>query len=203
MTDKKEKKHFTKATSALVEASNQPLPDTFTDRQRQIFQFVMRGFTQTAIAKALEVSQPYIAAELRRMREKMAKQARDLDQEVFIGETLNVYEQVKYKGWELYQNNKDTNPNVAAKALDTIMSAQERSLKVLTDVGIIQKAKQEHEHTVKVAPFMENFEKMDDTAKRKALNNIIDVQLSDLAEPEPPMLVEGEIEDDDDMATEE
>lgn len=198
MTKKKDKiKPFSEATSALLEAVNDPLPDTFTDRQREIYQFVMRGFKQKAIAQHLGVSQPYIAAELKRMREKMGKQISKLDQNTYIGETLNTFQEVQFKAWELFHTNKDTNPAVAAKALDLVMTSKERSLKALMDVGIVQKAKQEHEHTMKVVPFIEKFEQMDDQAKQAALKNVIDIQLNDLEEPEPPQLIEGEIEDDD------
>lgn len=189
----------TKETDKLYQILNEPLPEEFTDQMTQVYQMRLRGLKQTQIASMLGVSQPRVARILKDMRAIMAAQTRDLDQEVFIGETVNVFKEAQYKAWELYTLHKTDNPNVAAKALDIIMSAQEKSLKALSDVGIIRKAAVEHEHTLKVAPFVEKFQNMPKEERGNMLRNVIEVQMADLEEPEPPKLeaeIEGDTEND-------
>lgn len=163
----------------------------------QVYQMRLRGLKQTQMAEMLGVSQPRVARIMKDMRKIMAQQTRDLDQEVFIGETVNIFKEAQYKAWELYALHKQDNPNVAAKALDIIMSAQEKSLKALADVGIIRRAAVEHEHQVKVAPFVERFESLPKEERGNMLRNVIEVQMAELEEPEPPQLEDGDIEDGD------
>lgn len=189
----------TKKTDKIYELLTEPLPEEFTDQMTQIYQMRLRGLKQKQMAEMLGVSQPRVARIMKDMREIMAKQTRDLDQEVFLGETVNIFKEAQYKAWELYTLHKNDNPNVAAKALDIIMTAQEKSLKALADVGIIRRAAVEHEHQVKVAPFVEKFESLPKEQRGNMLRNVIEVQMADLEEPEPPQLeaeIEGDIEDD-------
>lgn len=190
----------TKETDKIAALINEPLPEEFTDQMVQVYQMRLRGLKQTQIANMLGVSQPRVARILKDMRKIMAQQTRDLDQEVFVGETVNIFKEAQYKAWELYSLHKQDNPNVAAKALDIIMSAQEKSLKALADVGIIRRAAVEHEHQVKVAPFIEQFESLPQDKKSVMLKDVIEVHMKELAEPEPPALpeeIEGEHEDDE------
>lgn len=187
----------TKATDKIYELLTEPLPEEFTDQMVQVYQMRLRGLKQTQMAEMLGVSQPRVARIMKDMRKIMAQQTRDLDQEVFIGETVNIFKEAQYKAWELYALHKQDNPNVAAKALDIIMSAQEKSLKALADVGIIRRAAVEHEHQVKVAPFVERFESLPKEERGNMLRNVIEVQMAELEEPEPPQLEDGDIEDGD------
>lgn len=203
---KKKKDEMVKAPSKIAEAIDNlvknPAPE-LTERQRRIINFTLRGFTQTAIAKVEEVSQPYINKEIKKIREIHKAQGRDIDQELVVGETVSIYQEVERQAWALYFEHKTDKPSAANKALDTVMASRDKTSKLLMDLGILNRKAVEHDHNIKVAPFMEKFDNMRDEAKQAELKNIIDVSFNELEEPEPPQLVadlevEGELEDADD-----
>lgn len=194
MANKKDKNHYGMVKDPLDLADHmsdviENPPEELTERQRRILKYRIHGMTQTAIAKLEKVSQPMIAKEMRRIKKVFADKGRQIDQEVVVGETTHLYGEVEKRGWEMYFTHKDDKPASALKALETVMGARERTLKLLMDVGLMKKVATEHEHTLKVAPFVQQFEQLDPQEKQAALKNVIDVQLQELQEPEPPQLV--------------
>lgn len=164
-------------------------PSDLSERQRRIINFRLRGFTQKAIAKVEDVSQPMIAKEIAKIREIYKLQGRTVDQELVVGEAVSIYQEVERRSWEIYFLHKKSTPTAAMKALDTVMASREKTHKLLMDLGIMRKAASSVEHTFKVAPFIEQFEQMPIEEKERRLSNIIDSSLSDLKEPEPPQLL--------------
>jgi hypothetical protein len=159
------------------------------DRQARIVKYRMRGLSQQAIATLEEVSQPVIAREMKRIRKIFAESGRQIDQDVVVGESMNLYEEVKRKGWELYYKAQESKSlGDANKALSTVMSAHERSLSLMMDLGLIRRAAIEHQHSV--APFLEKWEQQSKEDRRIVIEGVIDTQLSDLEEPTPPLLEE-------------
>lgn len=169
-------------------------PEELSERQRRIVNYQYRGLTQKAIAQLEDVSQPYISAQIKKIREVYKSVGRTIDQEVVVGETVSVYGEVEQRAWELYFKHKDTTPSAANKALDTVMTSREKTVKLFMDLGIMNRKAIEHEHTVKAVPFLEQFENMKEEAKQAELQNVIEVSLTTLEEPEPPQL-EADIED--------
>lgn len=164
-------------------------PNELNERQRRIVNYRLRGLTQTAIADLESVSQPYIAKEMRRIREIYKEQGRTIDQEMVVGETVSLYQEVEKRAWELYFAHKKDKPSAANKALDTVMVSREKTVKLMMDLGIMRKAATEVEHTVHVAPFIQQFSSLSSEEKQAALSNVISANLSNLEEPEPPQLM--------------
>ena len=194
------KNEETEATdlAAAVDTLSRNLPPELTERQKRIFGFRLRNFTQTAIAKVEGVSQPMIAKEVRKIKEVLKEHGRTIDQELVVGEALTVHQEVERRAWEIFFKQKDDKPSAALKALDTVMTARDKTHKLLMDVGAIKKAAVEHEHTMKVAPFVERFQEMKDSEKQDALRDVIEVHMGELEEPEPPQLVADlEIDEED------
>jgi phage terminase small subunit len=171
-------------------------PAELNERQRRIVNYKLRGLTQTAIAQLEEVSQPYIAAQLKKIREVYAAIGRTIDQEQVVGETVSLYSEVEQRAWEMFFKHKDTNPAAANKALDTVMTSRDKSNKLMMDLGILARKAIEHDHTLKVAPFFEEFDNMDEKEKQTRLRGVIHGSLNTLEEPEAPQL-EADIEDAD------
>lgn len=199
----KQKKEETEATdlAQAVDTLSKNLPSELTDRQQRIFGLRLRNFTQSAIAKVEGVSQPMIAKEIRKIKQVLKEHGRTIDQELVVGEAITVHQEVERRAWEIFFKQKEDKPSAALKALDTVMSARDKTHKLLMDVGAIKKAAVEHEHTMKVAPFVEKFQEMQEADKQDALRNVIEVHMNELEEPEPPQLPadieDAEIEEDD------
>jgi hypothetical protein len=189
----------------LAEDSLAELPAELTERQRSIYNLKLRGLTQAAIAKVVKnkdgglgVSQPMIAKEWRKIKQVFKDQGRNIDQEQVVGESVSLYQEVEQRAWEMYFTHKAEKPSAANKALDTVMAAREKTNKLMMDLGILQKAKIEHEHTMTVAPFFQQFDNLEEEQKQNALRNVIDVHLGELEEPEPPqLLADLELEEDE------
>jgi transcriptional regulator len=163
-------------------------PHDLTERQRRIVNYRMRGLTQQAIANLEKVSQPFIAKEMRTIRQVYKEQGRTIDQEQVLGETVSLYQEIEQRAWEIFFAHKKEKPSAANKALDTVMQARERTVKLMMDLGIMKKAATEVEHTVHVAPFIQQFSSLSTEEKQAALSSVLSANLRELDEPEPPQL---------------
>jgi len=200
MTKKKSRGHYAEIKSptdlaAAMDGLVKDPPSELNERQRRIVNYKLRGLTQTAIAQLEDVSQPYIAKQLKKIREVYAAIGRTIDQEQVVGETVSLYSEVEQRAWEMFFKHKDTNPNAANKALDTVMTSRDKSNKLMMDLGILARKAVEHDHKVTVAPFFEEFDSMDEIEKQKRLRTVIHGSLHKLEEPEPPQLEADIIED--------
>ena len=168
-------------------------------RQRTIVRYKMRGLSQKAIADALSITQPLVSMELSKIRKMQKERVASIDQNLVVGESLSVYEDTRDKGYALYtQAQQQGDLGAQAKALSVIMSAQKEQNKLLMELGILQRAAKQHNHNVKLPPLMEDFHKN----KHRITATIIDTQLTELEDPEPPML-EADFDDLPEEDTEE
>jgi predicted transcriptional regulator len=159
-----------------------------TDQQTHIQALRFRGVSQGAIAKVLGVSQPYIHKQLKRIKEIHAEKGAQIDQDVFVGMSVSKFDLLEQKAWEIYSKEsakEKVNTAVQMQALQTIASLQEKKAKLLLDLGLLKRAAQQHEHTIKpVGPtFVDTWE----ASKRENLaQDIIFSQMKALPEPEAP-----------------
>jgi predicted XRE-type DNA-binding protein len=166
------------------------IPDTLTDKQHQIVKFMMRGMSQTAIAKVLGINQSVISRQAKLIRKKFAKAGTEIQQGVVVGESLNLFKEIEHRGWEIYHLAKQKGKlGDANKALGTIMTSREKGLNLLMNLGLIKRAKIEHEHTVGVSPLVKQW--TEGEAQRKMIvTSIVETQLEELDKPVPPQEIE-------------
>lgn len=167
-------------TTTIAEREQDDPYDGLSDRQRTIARMRLRGLTQKTIAKFLGVSQPVISKECKRIREHMQARGESIDQDVTIGETVTLYEEVEYKAWELYHTGEAGDK---AKALSLIMQARDKHVKLLMDVGRLERAGNKTSVELSVSPLVKNW---DDEKKSEVVDAIVTSQLTALPEPEPP-----------------
>jgi len=185
MTDKKTSEIVALADDALTNA-----PSELTERQLRIVNYKLRGMTQASMAKLESVSQPMISKEITAIKAVYKEQGMSIDQDMVVGESVHLFGEVEQRGWEIFHlSKKNDKPGAANSALMTIMSAREKSIKLLMELGILKKAPTEHEHTMKIAPFLEKFKDMKEEDRQAELKGFIDVSLNELEEPEPPLLL--------------
>ncbi len=181
------------AGQMLTTLESLEMPEDLTDRQKEVLKLRLRGLSQTAIAKVLGISQPVVNRHFKAIRKKMERDGKSINQDVVVGESLALFTEVEQRAWELYYTAKQKEKlNDANKALQLVLSAREKGLTLLMDLGLVKRAAVEHEHKV-VSPLVKQWQ--DNVAQKKlVVTQVIATQLEELAEPVPPAL-EEDIED--------
>jgi len=182
------------ASKALQEVGLEDAFKELTSRQQMVYRFRMRKIPQTTIATMLNISQPTVARELAAIRAHFKETGSEVDQEVTIGESVCLFDEIATKAWEVYTNSES--PGDQLKALGTIMAAKEKQLKLLMDVGRLEKAgtKSTIEHTV--SPLVQEWS---DVQKKLAAGSIVEATFTVQEEPLPPDELETEdfLDDED------
>lgn len=182
MTGKKAEKlaRLSAAADALAPKieDQQVLLKELSEQQQLIARLKLRGMSQKAIANVLDVTPQRISQEVRTIREHFRARGASVNQEVVVGETVTLYEEVERKAWEVF-NDKD-NPK-KLRALDTVMSAREKHLKLLMDLGLMKRAAIEHQHGIAKSPV---FESLTPEKRQEIVARIIEQPTG--AAPTPP-----------------
>ena len=154
------------------------------EQQRSIYRLKLRGLSQDLIAKVLNISQPAVSKHLKNIRAHMERRGSQINQDVMVGETTSLYEEVEHKAWDAYYSTKE--PGDQLKALQVVMQAREKHVNLLTTLGRIEKAAQKSTVEITVSPLVQ---KWSTGQAQIAVSKIIEAQLSELPQPEPPKLI--------------
>lgn len=157
-----------------------------TEQQQLIARFKLRGLSQKALANLLDVTPARISQEVKAIRQHFQARGSYVDQAVTVGETSTLYEEVERRAWEVYHDPNDSSKRL--RALETVMSARERHIKLLMDLGLMKRAAIEHQHGVAVSPVMEA---LTPERREEIVARIIEPTAG--AEPTPP---EDDFEDE-------
>lgn len=163
-----------------------------TERQTLIQRLRLRGMSQQAIGRVLSISQPMVHKELKNINKIHEKKGVSVKKELVVGKSLSIFEEVAYKAWEIYGSTEDDKAKL--NALNTVMNATEKQVKLLTDLGLVERAAERvnHTHELKKAPLLEEW---NTEGRAKLAENILTAQLNPLEEPEPPEDEDPSIED--------
>lgn len=165
-----------------------------TERQKRIARLRMRGLSQQAIANLEKVSQPIISQELRKIKDWQAERGANVDQNVIVGSTGTLYEDVEQMAWQMYYT-PEISVGEKAKCLAVVMSAREKHTKLLMDLGLIKKASTEVTVKHHISPFLEQWS--DKQGKKKLADALVAQDLKALPEPAPDQdVVEGEFSEE-------
>lgn len=165
-----------------------------TERQKRIARLRMRGLSQQAIANLEKVSQPIISQELRKIKDWQAERGANVDQNVIVGSTGTLYEDVEQMAWQMYYT-PEISVGEKAKCLAVVMAAREKHTKLLMDLGLIKKASTEVTVKHEISPFLSQWN--DKRSKKQLADSLVAQDLKALPEPSPePDVVEGEFSED-------
>lgn len=153
-----------------------------TERQKRIARLRMRGLSQQAIANLEKVSQPIISQELRKIKDWQAERGANVDQNVIVGSTGTLYEDVEQMAWQMYYT-PEIGVSEKAKCLVVVMSAREKHTKLLMDLGLIKKASTEVTVKHHISPFLEQWS--DKRGKKQLADSLVSQDLKALPEPHP------------------
>jgi DNA-binding CsgD family transcriptional regulator len=166
------------------------LAPELTDQQRSILRYKLRGMRQESIASVMNVSQPYISKQLKKIREFHLQRGTDINQSIVVGENVAFYEEIEREAWSLYYNKEHEDK---LKALQTLLSARKDANKLLMDVGVLKRSPTEHVHEHTATPLIQKLREARQT--KELVIDAIEVTHEELPEPEPPQL-EANIEEE-------
>lgn len=160
-----------------------------TERQKRIARLRMRGLSQQAIANLENVSQPIISQELKKIKDWQAERGANVDQNVIVGNTGTLYEEVEQMAWQMYYT-QGISVGEKAKCLAVVMSAREKHTRLLMDLGLIKKADTNVKVTHEISPFLQQWKQKD---KKQLADTIVSSQLKALPEPAPEEITDAEL----------
>lgn len=174
----------------LVEDSADPFYG-LSERQKSIAKMSLRGITQAAMGQILGIDQSMVSRELKKVNEHLTAKGTTLNQAAVVGRSLSVYEEVQHKAWELFSTTSDIGHK--NKALNTVLVAQDKQIKLLMDLGMVKRAAQEVNHNLDPSEFIKKWRTGE---LQTAATAFLEAQLSPLEEPTPPEdVVEGDYEE--------
>lgn len=162
-----------------------------TDKQRQVLKLKLRGFTQKAIGEVMGISQPAVSKHWNKIQTRFATIGATIDQHQVVGESVSLFQEIEEQAWNLFYTAKQVGKlGDANKALSSIMTARDKSLNLLMDLGLLRRAAVEHEHMVSASPLIEAWRKGDAQKKMSVTTRVIETQLDMLEDPLPPVDIE-------------
>ena len=193
---KQKKKELTGDDLAIVEKETKAITSYagLSDRQIRIQKLVIRGGTEPVIAKLLGISRASVAKEKAKIRLTNRTKLEALDKEDFMADTISLFEEVEKTAWGVFSESDGASKN---RSLQLILDVREKQIKMLMDLGIIERAAQKQDVNLNFngSPLLENW---DVDGRRNFSASIIDAQLTDLEEPEPPEVIDAEFEEEED-----
>lgn len=168
------------AAKEFAESLKDPF-EGLTERQRRLVRLRFRGMSWETAGKMVGISDHTVWQEANAIKAHYEKCGMSVDQNLLVGESLSVFDEVSAQAWQLAMNN-EASPGEKIKALQLVLSAKEKQNKLLLDIGVMQKATTKHEHVLSVSPWVEQLQKNDRT---QITRNLLESQFSQLDEPLP------------------
>ena len=124
--------------------------EEIAERRRTVLRMRMRGVAYREIAKKLGVGYLTIKRDLEEIQKKTKERIGRFEREYALSQSLSVYEEVETSAWQDYHVATPGSSN-RASFLAQIRAARGDQVKLLMDVGLIDRAAQEvkhkHEHS--------------------------------------------------------
>lgn len=149
-----------------------------TTQQRMVMSFRRRGWSIRGIAKQLGLSATRIHAIVKEAREILAKQITEQTVAEHVSDAVSVYEEVEQEALNM-MTNIDLDPNTKLRAMNTVLSARDKQVKLLMDLGFVERVAQKTETNVTVN-VLQGWET---ELKRNLSAQIIESQLQPLEDP--------------------
>jgi hypothetical protein len=152
-----------------------------TDEQQVILRLRLRGMTIRAIAKGMNVSPAVIHREVTKIREIKAESLTSRPTEHHAADAITLYEEVEQSALEIYTES-GSDRNMQLRALSTALQARDKHVKLLMDLGIMQKAQVDKPTTNINIGILEGWSGQ---VKQMVTNSILEAQLTPLEAPVP------------------
>lgn len=149
------------------------------DRRKKVQSLLLRGLTITNIAQLLKVQPKTVKSDITAIKRANLKKIDDFQQELFVGESFAVFEELIEQGWKEFLSNKEGDAR-RIKALDFIRTTANDKIRLLKETGMV---KTEGEHVTVTHTFDIPW---DDATQRKVAMALLQEKLTpQLAAPTP------------------
>lgn len=156
-----------------------------SEQQQLIFRLRSRGMSLQSIGNAVGVSKTYVHKILAQVKEIQGRSITERTVAEHVGEAISIYGEVEQEALQIMDGSKD--PNIKLKAMSTIMTARDKQVKLLMDLGYMERVAQKTETNLTV----QVLQGWDAKLRQQLSATIIESQLQDLEDPVP--MLEGEI----------
>ena len=122
--------------------------DELSDRRQEVMRLRMQGYGYRSIAEKLDIGHMTVKRDLEIVRKENREKISNFERDHLLSETISVYENVEAEAWTQYRTG-GSNPAQKARFLDVVRAARGDQVKLLTELGFLQRAPTEVQHTVK------------------------------------------------------
>lgn len=122
--------------------------DEIQDRRKQVLRMRLQGHGYRSIAEKLEIGHMTVKRDLEVIRQENRQKVTQFERDGLLAETISVYENVEAEAWLQYRSG-GTNAAQKARFLDVVRAARGDQVKLMTELGFLQKAPAQVQHMVK------------------------------------------------------
>lgn len=115
------------------------------ERRQMVIRLRLQGMTLREIAKELNTGYMSVKRDLDLVREEVGKKVGQFDRDYALGKSISVYEQIESEAWQQFYSVPNGTP-ARAQFLNLVRTARNDQVKLLTEVGLINKAPTQVQH---------------------------------------------------------
>lgn len=143
------------------------------ERRQIVIRMRLQGKTLREIGKELGIGYMTAKRDLDTIRSEVSEKVSQFDRDYALGKSISVYEQIEDEAWREYYGAASGGPS-KAQFLNLVRAARNDQVKLLTEVGLINKAPVQVQHEFQAQAVLKNWT---EDAKRIVALAIIRAQM--------------------------
>jgi hypothetical protein len=158
-----------------------------TERRQMVLRMRLQGKTFRDIGKELGLGYMTVKRDLDAIKCEVAQKIDKFDRDYALGKSISVYEQIEEEAWAEYHRSVTGSPS-KAQFLNLVRTARNDQVKLLADVGLIDRAPAKVQHKIETNKILEGWT---DDARRIVSLAIIRAQMDGGKVPSPLLEAHG------------
>ena len=118
------------------EKFNQPSPEELEMRRSKVQRLIMRGIHKQDIADALGIHLKTVYSDINAMKKQIRQNVMQMDLPLFVGETLEFYDEIKQIALRMASGHEFKDPKVRLQALREAVNAEDSKHRFLSLAGL-------------------------------------------------------------------
>jgi hypothetical protein len=117
------------------------------ERRQEVIRLRLKGLTLREIGKEMSLGYMTVKRDLDAIKQDVGEKVSKFDRDFALGKSISVYEQIEDEAWKQYYGCAPGSTG-RAQFLNVARTARNDQVKLLCDVGLINKAPMQHEHKI-------------------------------------------------------